>query len=254
MPRPPARPPLLRTAAAGLALIAGGDAFAATPPVTPPGRTGGAASAPATPVASPAPSAAGPGATPLPSPAAPAVSSATPADAADSWPKDFQVTIALDIGTPAIVKGYRPYIAFWIEDSDHQMIRTLGVLGKDSRFANHLSGWRRAGGVNYALSAVTRATRPNGIYTIAWDGRDDYGHPMPQDTYTICVELVREEGRHVTTTATIVCGAGPAEAVLAATVESGTSQVAYGPKPASAPATPLAAPATPAPAAKRPGA
>ncbi|MEI6861901.1 MAG: DUF2271 domain-containing protein [Verrucomicrobiota bacterium] len=159
-----------------------------------------------------------------------------------------------DIGTPAIVKGYRPYIAFWIENSDHQMIRTLAVLGNDSRFVNHLTAWRRAGGVNYALNAVTRATRPNGIYTIVWDGRDDYGRPMLQDTYTICVELVREEGRHVTATATIVCSSEPTEAVLAATVESGASKVIFGPKPASVPATPPPAPATPASAGKRPGA
>lgn len=146
-------------------------------------------------------------------------------------------------------KAYRPYVAFWIQDAEGYLVRTLGVLGNDSRFNSHLTGWRRAGGYFAYNSPVTRATRPSGIYTLTWDGRDDYGLPLPKGTYTVWVELVREEGRHTQTSATIVCDDTPHSAELAATVESGVSKITYGPKPttpsASVAVTQAVAPAVP---------
>ena len=203
------RPPLARSAAAGLALLAGGDpSGTAAEPVSPPAATVNAPTTPAIasgPTTSTGPALSRQSAPPVDAvpPSAQAVAPATeksppssdPNTATENtWPKDFQVTIGLDIGTPSLpAKSYRPYIAFWVENASHQMVRTLGVLGNDSRFVNHLTTWRRAGGAAFALSFITRATRPNGVYSIAWDGRDDDGQPVPQGSYTICVELVREE-------------------------------------------------------------
>jgi len=179
-------------------------------------------------------------ANPVP-PAAPAPSK--PAAAAP-WPKNFQVAINLLIGGSAGVGptgvGYRPYVAFWVEDSDHQMVRTLCILGDDSRFINHLTGWRNASRDAYYVG-ITRATRPKGTYTVVWDGRDDDDQPVPQGTYRICVELVREEGRHATTAAMIVCDGQPHDVDLAATVESGVSKIVFGPKsvPSADPSVPV---------------
>ncbi len=251
------RPPLARSAAAGLALLAGGDpSGTAAEPVSPPAATVNAPTTPAIasgPTTSTGPALSRQSAPPVDAvpPSAQAVAPATeksppssdPNTATENtWPKDFQVTIGLDIGTPSLpAKSYRPYIAFWVENASHQMVRTLGVLGNDSRFVNHLTTWRRAGGAAFALSFITRATRPNGVYSIAWDGRDDDGQPVPQGSYTICVELVREEGRHVTTTAVIACGDVPAMVELAATVESGLSKIEFGPKPAATATAPVRA-------------
>jgi hypothetical protein len=144
------------------------------------------------------------------------------------WPKDFQVAINLVIGGSAGT-GYRPYVAFWVENADHEMIRTLCILGDDSRFINHLTGWRNSSRDAYYVG-ITRATRPKGLYTVVWDGRDDDDLPVAQGTYRICVELVREEGRHTSTAAVLVCDGQPHTVDLAATVESGASKIDYGPK------------------------
>jgi thiamine biosynthesis lipoprotein ApbE len=187
--------------------------------------------------AGPATTATAPGAT---APVASAVAAKPAAPA--PWPKGFQVAVNLLIGGSA-GKGYRPYVAFWVEDTDGRMVRTLCLLGDDTRFINHLTGWRNASRDAYYVG-VTRATRPNGLYTVVWDGLDDDDRPVPQGTYRVCVELVREQGRHTSTTATVVCDDQPHTVDLAATVESGASKVEFGPKPvvSAKPATPMDTP------------
>jgi hypothetical protein len=242
------RPPLARTAAAGLAMLAASDhapAAQSAPPGPPPALSRQSDQ--------PRQSVATAGATAdatkhtietTPAPASPEA----PTDASSAWPKDFQVTVNLIIGGSATPpKSYRPYAAFWIENADHELIRTLCVLGNDSRFNNHLTTWKRAGGYFVYASPVTRATRPQGLYSVVWDGRDDYNAPVPKGTYTVWVELVREEGRHTQTSATIVCDNEPHSVDLAATVESGASKIEYGPKPVAPPAS-IAAQKTAAPA------
>jgi thiamine biosynthesis lipoprotein len=155
----------------------------------------------------------------------------------EAWPKDFQLTLDLMIGPPnggggGGRGGNRPYIAIWVEDADHQYVQTLSVLGTESNYRSDLIGWRQASvGMTAAqIKAVTRATRPSGLYSIAWDGRDHRGQPAPQGTYYLCIEIDHERGHHITEKRPVECGAKTLAGVFPATAESGVSKIEYGAK------------------------
>jgi thiamine biosynthesis lipoprotein len=202
-------------------------------------------------------------------PALSSASEATPGapGVAAAWPKDFQATVNLAIGVgsstagraagPSVPGGNgvpggigipggsgvpfggrggrggtRAYVAIWVEDARHKLVRTISVLGSKPKYIGELTAWAQAAGrPGPQTSSITRASRPNGLYSVVWDGLDDHGKPMPQGTYTIKVELNREHGRHATVSATLVCDDKPHIADLAASVESDASTISYGPKP-----------------------
>ncbi len=155
------------------------------------------------------------------------------------WPKDFQVTFDLMIGPPNAAGnpggrgGNRPYIAIWVEDADHQIVRTLSLLGTESNYRSDLIAWRRASaGTSPALlKAVTRATRPNGLYPVTWDGTDNRDRPVPQGTYALCIEIDHERGHHITAKTAITCDDRPHVLEFAPTAESGASKIEYAAKP-----------------------
>ncbi len=220
-------------------------------------------------------------------PAAPATRAASATAAATAWPKDFQVTVNVNIGAaasaaaqpgrgpggapgapggPGVAAGpggrggpggpgarggfpggrgpggqKRAYVAIWVEDAQHKLVRTVAVLGDNPRYVPELTAWYQAVGHPDLrnVRSITRATRANGLYTIAWDGLDNAGQPVPQGAYTIKVEINREHGRHTTGSAVVNCDTQPHSVDLSATAESDVSKVEYGPKPAPA-ATPPA--------------
>ncbi len=95
-----------------------------------------------------------------------------------------------------------------------------------------MSHWREAtgDGAFESVASVTRATRLPGQYSVAWDGLDDAGMPVPRGQYTVAVEINREFGHHVVERTRIDCAGKPAAAALSATSESEKSVVNYGPK------------------------
>jgi hypothetical protein len=228
-------------------------------------RGGIFATAATVPDSSSAPSPASPPSSPLAAatPGAPAV--------AVAWPKGFQATVNIAIGvgstpagrpgSPSIPGGpgvpggigipggtggpfvgrggrggTRAYVAIWVEDGAHKLVRTLSVLGSKDKYVGELTAWIQvAGRPGPQTRSITRASRPNGLYTVVWDGLDDHGKPVPQGTYTIKVELNREHGRHATVSTTLACDDKPHTADLAASVESDASSISYGPKPTPAP-------------------
>jgi hypothetical protein len=128
--------------------------------------------------------------------------------------------------------GYRrPYVAVWVEDAAGKTVRTISVWGNKPRWVPELSYWWKAvNGDEAAARATTRATRPPGRYTVAWDGKDDAGNAVPRGTYTVTVEINREHGRHVKESASIECGDAPATVRLKATAESDESTITFGAK------------------------
>ena len=205
-----------------------------------------------------------------------ATAPAKPAAAA-AWPIDFQVTVNVAIGagsasaaptaglgasgTPGVGSGgsgmprggpggfggpgargfgKRAYVAIWVEDANHKLVRSIQVLGQNPRYLGELTAWYQAVGRPdpQLTRSITRATRPNGLYSVVWDGLDDRGQPVKQGAYTIKVEINREHGRHATVSTILTCDAQPHSADLAATAESDVSRLDYGPKPAP-PATPV---------------
>ena len=211
------------------------------------------------------PTAAPPASTPVT-----ASTAAAPA-AATAWPKGFQATVNVAIGVgsnPAARPGgpnipggagvpggigvpggngapfggrggrggTRAYVAIWVEDADHKLVRTVSVLGSKDKYLGDLTTWVQiAGRPSPQSRSVTRASRPNGLYSVVWDGLDDHGKPVPKGIYTIKVELNREHGRHATVSAILPCDDKPHTADLAASVESDASTISYGPKPEPAP-------------------
>ena len=108
--------------------------------------------------------------------------------------------LLVDYEIPAIdADRYRkPYLAVWIEHEDGRAVRQLHVLGDRSRWLSELPRWWRHYGRNDPSGAlgIARPTRAPGHYTLAWDGRDDRGRPMPAGRYVLRVEAAREHGGH----------------------------------------------------------
>lgn len=158
---------------------------------------------------------------------------AAPLGAATSdgaWPANFQVSLEVSLKTPDGFRVKRPYVVVWIEDAQHHVVRTLTVWGIGKYQPDLTKWWRAIGGNRSSAAAVTRGTRYPGAYTINWDGRDGRGQPVAQGDYTICVEINREHGHHVSESATITCGGAAATAELRDTAESDAGAISYGPR------------------------
>jgi FAD:protein FMN transferase len=148
----------------------------------------------------------------------------------DAWPKDFQVSINVEIKAPAGTRIKRPYVAVWIEDANEKIVRTVAVWGTRDKYISELSYWWEAAGGDSAFDlykSISRATRPAGKYTVVWNGLDDQGNALPKGDYTVCVELNREDGHHGMESAMISCRDEQKSANLAATAESEASTIEY---------------------------
>jgi thiamine biosynthesis lipoprotein len=173
--------------------------------------------------------------------------------AASAWPSDYQVSIEIRLkdfggnsgGGPGGGPGgrggrggpggrggaKRPFVAVWIEDASGQLVRNLTLWGNQDRYFSDMSSWwnKIKGDWNVAY-AVSRATRPPGTYTLAWDGRNDAGIAVPRGEYRVRVEINREHGGHVVQTAVLACLDTPVSAELRVSSESDASTVRYGPR------------------------
>lgn len=147
------------------------------------------------------------------------------------WPAGFSA--AMDYEVPKMVSdNYRaPYVTIWITDEKRELVRTLLVLGNETRYLDsNFVWWRRYGRKDTALvDTIARPTRLPGRYTLTWDGKDDAGKPVPQGRYLIHTEATREHGGHSYVSGEITLGAQPAELSLPAKDELGPLHLRYGP-------------------------
>jgi thiamine biosynthesis lipoprotein ApbE len=165
-----------------------------------------------------------------------------PAAPQNPWPKNYQVSITLNLGTPQTARGKHPYVAVWILNEKNALVRTVDVWGRQPKYVLELTDWwKLAGNLRSPAFMVTRATRPDGKYTLVWDGKDDKGVALPQGKYMVVLEINREHASHAKQTVVLNCTAQPAAGVLKATSESGDSPVKYGPPDAPATGAPPAA-------------
>ena len=96
-----------------------------------------------------------------------------------------------------------PYVAVWIEDSNGDLLQTVGLFyeqtRRGARWLDHLDRWftgdaaRLADGRIDTSTTISSATRPPGEYAVTWDGTVD-GTPAPAGTYFVCIESAREDG------------------------------------------------------------
>ena len=75
--------------------------------------------------------------------------------------------------------------------------------------------------------AIGRSTRPPGTYTIAWDGKDDQGRPLPRGKYTVFVEAAREHGTHQVIRAPITIADEPFAEDYEGNVEIKSASIEY---------------------------
>ena len=148
--------------------------------------------------------------------------------AGNAWPKDYGVSFTVNL--LAAAKG-RPYVAIWIEDANGKYINTLAVWGNERKYLREMTGWWRIGANDANLvKSVSRATRPVGKYSFAWDGTDQSGKPVPQGKYMVYVETAYEKGGHVVSSGTIDCGAGKSTGTVASTRHFDAVPVTFGAK------------------------
>jgi FAD:protein FMN transferase len=96
----------------------------------------------------------------------------------------------------------RPYIAVWVEDTDHFPVRTLALWFQKPRWLPDLKAWYHSDQVRNLAegtdlsTTLSSATRSPGKYTLRWDGKDNTGKPVKPGRYTIFIEAAREHGTY----------------------------------------------------------
>lgn len=91
---------------------------------------------------------------------------------------------------------HNPYVAAWLEDDSGKTVRTLVLWREGGKWLKDLrTWWRKVGRRNkQVVDAVTSATRPAGNYQLTFKLEDDHGQALPQGTYRLKLEVVREHG------------------------------------------------------------
>ncbi len=133
---------------------------------------------------------------------------AAPAPADAELVVDFTYTAgASQGGGPGGGRVRNPYIAVWVEDRSGNLIQTVALWYDQSprgdRYLQDLRSWVAASGGEATSSGATRAA---GSYSVAWDGTDLDGNPVPEGEYTLYVESAREHGPYSITSAPILIG------------------------------------------------
>ncbi len=161
------------------------------------------------------------------------VAFAAPATAAGMWNPDFELSIALELPRIQDARYRRPYVAVWVEDSDHFPVRTLALWTQNPRWLPDLKQWYRDDQVRHLAEGtdvsrtITSATRAPGKYTLKWDGKDNEGKPVKSGKYTICIEASREHGGYDVERHELDLANTPQQAQLAAAKELGAVTIDY---------------------------
>ncbi|MHB8283187.1 MAG: DUF2271 domain-containing protein [Caulobacteraceae bacterium] len=124
---------------------------------------------------------------------------------------------------------HAPYVAMWITDEDHKLVKTLLLLGQKPKWApENYVWWRRYGRETPAiLDTVARPSRAPGRYTAHWDGSDEAGKPAAGGKYILHIEAAREKGGHTYETSDIALGGPSGSKTLPAKDELGPLELRY---------------------------
>ncbi|MDO4643878.1 MAG: DUF2271 domain-containing protein [Cardiobacteriaceae bacterium] len=118
------------------------------------------------------------------------------------------VNLNLELTIPEIKSSeyHRPYIAVWIEDSDHKLVEYLSlwynIKGKEEnpkegmKYLKELRNWWRKGGrsLKPLPDAITGATQKPGKHNIEIKSDDPRLAKLKDGKYTLMIEATREEG------------------------------------------------------------
>jgi thiamine biosynthesis lipoprotein len=152
------------------------------------------------------------------------------AQQAGGWPAGFGLNIEYEVPKVAAGTYHNPYVVIWITDENRTLIRTLLVLGKETRWKeeNYIY-WRRFGRNDLKLvDSVSRPTRAPGQYAVKWDGLDDAGKKVPQGKYILSIEASREKGGHTVQRLELTLGTDGAVVEAKPDGEIGRVRATYG--------------------------
>jgi FAD:protein FMN transferase len=154
--------------------------------------------------------------------------------AAGAWNAGFALNIGLELPRIDDARYRRPYVAVWVEDSDHFPVRTLALWFAKPRWLPELKQWYRDDQVRNLSEGtdisrtISSATRPPGRYTLKWDGKDNEGKLVKAGKYTVVVEAAREHGGYQIERHEMIFDGQPQQATLDAGKEMGTVTLDYG--------------------------
>ncbi len=131
-----------------------------------------------------------------------------PLPKAREWPQEHAVTVRFTLanstgtessGRKKKKKFKRHFTAVWVEDAEDKLVKVLAVWAKrgEIKYVKDLDAFWDAWSAQRSLkdvSAVARPSRSPGAYTLEWDGTDLDGNPVPQGTYSIHLDINREDG------------------------------------------------------------
>ncbi|MEM9159028.1 MAG: DUF2271 domain-containing protein, partial [Verrucomicrobiota bacterium] len=112
------------------------------------------------------------------------------------WPEGFGLSVDYEVPKLRVSKYRAPYIAIWVSGTDRSLVKTLIMLGENTRWAEeNYYWWRRyARKAPSLVDAISQPSRRPGRYNIYWDGFDDFGNAVPQGDYVLNIEASREHG------------------------------------------------------------
>lgn len=122
-----------------------------------------------------------------------------------------------------------PYIAVWVEDSSGALVKTLALWhlqnGQD-RWLNELYKWYEASG---GVETNSGATRAAGSYTLSWDLTGADGSAVPDGSYTLWIEAIREHGPYSLTSGNLALNGSALKVSLSDNNELSAIQFSYQP-------------------------
>ncbi len=113
------------------------------------------------------------------------------------------LTVKVQIPRLNVAEYHRPYVAIWIENPDQSVAKHLAVWYQTDKkkedgtqWLKDLRQWWRRGGREQTMpiDGVTGATRPVGEHTLQFKSGDKQIAGLPNGSYNIVVEAVREVG------------------------------------------------------------
>ena len=113
------------------------------------------------------------------------------------------LTVKVQIPRLNVAEYHRPYVAIWIENPDQSVAKHLAVWYQTDKkkedgtqWLKDLRQWWRRGGREQTMpiDGVTGATRPVGEHTLQFKSGDKQIAGLPNGSYNLVVEAVREVG------------------------------------------------------------
>ena len=153
--------------------------------------------------------------------------------ATGGWNTNFELAIELNLPRVDDARYRRPYVAAWIEDSDHFPVRTLALWFKNPRWLPELKQWYRDDQIRNLSEGtdlsrtISSATRPAGQYSLKWDGKDNEGKLVKPGKYTVVIEASREHGGYQLERHELTFAGTPEQLTLPAGKELGAVHLDY---------------------------